>query len=111
MNLKGTKLVVLSTCNSAIGELPVNEAVNSLVNAFIVAGVETVIGTLTTVPDDTASIFTKYFYDKLIRSSTTQAACSDDSWVCPASSSLVKKNKEILFLLPSVILHYVCTNN
>ena len=98
MNLKGTKLVVLSTCNSAIGELPVNEAVNSLVNAFIVAGVETVIGTLTTVPDDTASIFTKYFYDKLVQPGVrpSQAiayaklqmflsSCSDDSWVCPAS--------------------------
>ena len=98
MKLKRTKLVFISTCNSAAGESPINEAVNSLADAFITMGVETVIATLWTVSDESAATFTKYVYDKLVQPGVrpSQAIAyakatfllddkSNQDWICPAA--------------------------
>ena len=69
MKLHGTKLVFLSTCDSAVGTAPGQEAVDSLAEAFLVAGVDTVIATLWPVGDQLATEFSKYFYEKLIATS------------------------------------------
>lgn len=71
MKLRGTKMVFLSTCNSAVGTVSRQEAVDSLAEAFLVAGVETVIATLWPVGDQLATEFSKFFYEKLVAASDT----------------------------------------
>ena len=66
MKLKDTKLVFLSTCGSAAGTAPLQEAVDSLAEAFLSAGVETVIATLWPVEDKAAADISKLFYKKVI---------------------------------------------
>ena len=66
MKLQGTKLVFLSTCNSAAGTAVVQEAVNSLAEAFLTAGVQTVIATLWPIADQQGAIISKLFYNKLV---------------------------------------------
>ena len=96
MKLHCTKLVFLSTCNSAAGESSILEAVNSLADAFITAGVETVIATLWSVSDESAATFAKYFYDKLVQpgirpsealayAKTSFRNSVEKEWVCPAA--------------------------
>ena len=70
MKLQGTKLVFLSTCNSASGLSPVQEAVNSLAEAFLTAGVETVIASLWPIADQVASEISKVFYNVLVTPGT-----------------------------------------
>lgn len=70
MKLKGTKLVFLSTCNSASGTSPIQEAVDSLAEAFLAAGVETVIASLWPISDRLASEVSKVFYTKLVTPGT-----------------------------------------
>ncbi len=66
LKLCGTKLVYLSTCDSAAGTAPMQEAVDNLAEAFLIAGAETVIASLWPVVDHLASEFSKLFYEKLI---------------------------------------------
>ena len=66
MKLQGTKLVFLSTCNSASGISPIQEAVDSLAEAFLAAGVETVIASLWSISDQLAGEISKAFYTKLV---------------------------------------------
>ena len=65
MKLKGTRLVFLSTCVSAIGTSPAQESLANLVEPFLAAGAETVIATLWSVEDESAAELSKYFYNKL----------------------------------------------
>ena len=65
MKLKGTKLVFLSACSSAAGKAPIQEAVDSLAEAFLTAGAETVIAALWPVADKTAADISKIFYEKV----------------------------------------------
>ena len=65
MKLHGTKLVFLSTCVSALGSNPAQEAISGLVEAFLAAGTETVVATLWPVADELAAEFSKLFYSKL----------------------------------------------
>ena len=66
MKLQGTKLVFLSTCNSAAGTTVVQEAVDSLAEAFLTAGVQTVMATLWPIPDQHGATISKLFYNKLV---------------------------------------------
>ena len=65
MKLKGTKLVFLSACSSAAGKAPIQEAVDSLAEAFLTAGAETVIAALWPVRDKSAADISKLFYKKV----------------------------------------------
>ena len=68
MKLDGTKLVFLSTCISALGSNPAQEAVSGLVEAFLAAGAETVVATLWPIADELAAQFSKIFYHRLMNS-------------------------------------------
>ena len=67
LNLKGTRLVFLSTCVSAIGASVLLESSNSLANAFRVAGALTVIATIWNIPDESTVEFVRYFYIKVFQ--------------------------------------------
>lgn len=65
MKLKSTKLVFLSACSSGAGKAPIQEAVDSLAEAFLTAGAETVIAALWPVADESAAGISKLFYKKV----------------------------------------------
>lgn len=64
--LWGTELVVLSACDTALGEDAGAEGIWSMAHGFRLAGVRTVIMTLWKVNDETAPQFMKRFYQTLL---------------------------------------------
>ncbi|MBL7897158.1 MAG: CHAT domain-containing protein, partial [Crocinitomicaceae bacterium] len=68
INLLQTKLVVLSACETGLGEIYQNEGVFGMQRALKMAGVEFIIVSLWKVPDTETSEFMIYFYSELIKS-------------------------------------------
>ena len=64
MNLKGTKLVVMSACQTGLGDLRSGEGVMGLRRAFIQAGTENLMMTLWPVSDAISVTVMKKFYEK-----------------------------------------------
>lgn len=65
MNLKGTKLVTLSACQTGLGEINNAEGVSSINKAFILAGAKNVISTLWNVAiNETDDLMGKFYQNK-----------------------------------------------
>ncbi len=64
MNLLGTNLLVLSACETGLGDLTV-EGIMGLQRAFKLAGVETIVMSLWRVDDDATSLMMEEFYKNL----------------------------------------------
>ena len=65
MSLKGTKLVVLSACDSALGQDLHSEGFFSLRKAFNIAGARTVVGANWSLNDKITAEFMKRFYENI----------------------------------------------
>ncbi len=84
-------LVVLSACNTALGEQVPGEGLQGLTQAFFEAGSQRVLGTLWQVDDQATSEWMRYFYQSLKKNRSPVAAlheaqkamAADPQWSAP----------------------------
>lgn len=67
MNLSNTELIVLSACETALGDIIGNEGVFGLQRAFKMAGAKYLIMSLWQVPDRATSVFMSSFYNNWLK--------------------------------------------
>ncbi|MBE9540477.1 MAG: CHAT domain-containing protein [Proteobacteria bacterium] len=72
--LEGTDLVVLSACETGVGEINVGEGVYGLQRSFLEAGAKAVLYTLWPVSDEGTRFFMERFYQNYLNGRQPQAA-------------------------------------
>lgn len=77
MDLLGTQLVVLSACNTGLGDVRNGEGVEGLRRAFMEAGARTVLMSLWEVPDEETMQLMTGLYDRLIAGQDSGSALRD----------------------------------
>jgi CHAT domain-containing protein len=92
LRLKGTELVVLSACQTGVGEVQTGEGVFGLKRAFILSGARTVVMSLWSVPSQETTELMKSFYTKWAKEKKTKAEALRE-----AKLELMKDNRNPFF--------------
>ena len=79
LDLLATELVVLSACDTGLGEVRTGEGVFGLRRAFVLAGAKTLIMSLWKVPDLATGVLMERFYDSLLRRGLGRAEALRDA--------------------------------
>ncbi|WP_199248308.1 CHAT domain-containing protein [[Phormidium] sp. ETS-05] len=79
LDLTGTELVVLSACDTALGNKAIGEGVIGLRLSFIVAGAETLVMSLWKVPDVPTAILMERLYHNLLQKQLERTAALEDA--------------------------------
>ena len=74
LSLNGTQLVVLSACETGVGDVMQGEGVFGLRRAFEEAGAHFVLSTLWTISDDGTQVFMNDFYNLVLQGENPQIA-------------------------------------
>ncbi len=99
MNLRNTELVVLSACETGLGDLQGNEGVYGLQRAFKIAGAKFLIMSLWQVPDFQTQELMTAFYSRWIPSAAEAMAGKTDKMTIPeafqsAQTSMKEKYRD-----------------
>ena len=79
LDMSKTRLVVLSACETGLGDIRGSEGVYGLQRAFKMAGIKNIIMSLWQVPDAETSEFMNLFYSKLITTKDIQKSFNETS--------------------------------
>ena len=77
LNMKNTSLIVLSACETGLGDIKGSEGVYGLQRAFKMARVRYIIMSLWQVPDKETQEFMTTFYSKLMKTKDVRLSFTD----------------------------------